>query len=378
MAVNAADVVGHVAGQLREFTDNALYPSQSNGLQLSAAVEAEWYWSWNKGSDSIAFRPFLRGDSEDGERSHGDIRELFWLHAADTWEFGVGVGKVFWGVTESQHLVDIINQTDLVESPDGEDKLGQPMIRFAFIRDWGVVELFWLPYFRPRTFPGVGGRLRSSSPIDKDEPLFESSAEEHHQDFAVRWSHAAGPWDWGVSWFDGTAREPTFVLGTLGMLTPYYPQIARAGVDAQLTAGSLLWKLEGTYQDSRVGDFAAAVGGFEYTFVGLGGSFVDLGWLVEYSWDSRGKQATTGFQNDWFLGGRLTLNDEASTELLLGVVRDGDFSGSYGGFLEASRRLGEATKIYLEARFFGSDDPLDPLFQIRRDSLVELTIEYYF
>jgi len=54
----------------------------------------------------------------------------------------------FWGVTEFQHLVDIINQTDLVENIDTEDKLGQPMINLALINDWGTVDLFIMPYFR--------------------------------------------------------------------------------------------------------------------------------------------------------------------------------------------------------------------------------------
>ena len=375
---SVAEISGYVAAQVRTFTQDPLYTFQSSDPQFSAALEPEWYWAWNNRSDSFTFKPFVRADSEDSERSHFDIRELFWLHAADDWEIGLGVGKVFWGVTESQHLVDIVNQTDLVESPDGEEKLGQPMVRLTFIRDWGVIDAFWLPYFRPRTFVGAKGRLRGTLSIDTDNPVYESSAEEFHEDFALRWSHSIGLWDLGLSWFDGTAREPSFIPNPAGTLTPYYPQISRAGLETQLTTGSWLWKLEAIYQDSSGADFTAATGGFEYTFVGLFESDFDLGWLMEYSWDSRDEYATSGFQNDLFVGGRLTVNDEASTELLFGIVRDLDYSGSYAGFLEASRRFGDGTKVYLEARFFDADQPMDPLFQIREDSFLELTIEYYF
>ena len=45
----------------------------------------------------------------------------------------LGLRKVYWGVTESQHLVDVINQTEGVENLDGEDKLGQPMLNLALI-----------------------------------------------------------------------------------------------------------------------------------------------------------------------------------------------------------------------------------------------------
>ena len=373
-----ADVSGYVAGQVRAFTQDPLYALQSGNPQFSVAVEPEWYWAWNNHSDSVTFKPFVRVDSEDSERTHIDIRELLWLHAADNWEIGLGVGRVFWGVTESQHLVDIVNQTDLVESPDGEEKLGQPMIRLTFIRDWGVIDAFWLPYFRPRTFVGDESRLRGALLIDTNSELYESSAEEFHQDFALRWSHSMGLWDLGLSWFEGTAREPNFIPNSAGTLTPYYPQISRAGLEAQLTAGSWLWKLEAVYQDSSVADFTSAVGGFEYTFVGLFESGFDLGWLMEYSWDGRDERAISGFQNDLFVGGRFTVNDEASTELLFGIIRDLDYSASYAGFLEASRRFGDGTKIYLEARIFDSEQPIDPLFQIRDDSYLELTIEYYF
>ena len=61
--------------------------------------------------DSFTFQPFIRIDQQDEERSHFDIRELAWLHVGNDWELRTGIRKVFWGVNESQHLVDIINQT---------------------------------------------------------------------------------------------------------------------------------------------------------------------------------------------------------------------------------------------------------------------------
>jgi glycosyltransferase involved in cell wall biosynthesis len=39
----------------------------------------------------------------------------------------------------------VINQTDLVENSDGEDKLGQAMINLSVYQDWGAVDIFVLP-----------------------------------------------------------------------------------------------------------------------------------------------------------------------------------------------------------------------------------------
>jgi len=110
----AADWRGAVDLEYRWFADDALDPRQVDD-NLAASFEPEFNHSWNDGSDSFTFRPFFRIDQHDDERTHFDIRELTWIHAADEWELRVGIRKEFWGVTEGQHLVDIINQSDQVE-----------------------------------------------------------------------------------------------------------------------------------------------------------------------------------------------------------------------------------------------------------------------
>jgi len=152
--VSAGEWSGNIAAEYRYFSDAPLSATQHDNY-TSISIQPEWFHEWDGGKQSLTFTPFLRQDQHDDERSHSDIRELTWLKAADDWELRIGIRKIFWGVTESQHLVDIINQTDLVENTDGEDKLGQPMVNVALIRDWGTLDLFVLPYFRERTFAGT-------------------------------------------------------------------------------------------------------------------------------------------------------------------------------------------------------------------------------
>ncbi|UCD90752.1 MAG: hypothetical protein JSW04_04805, partial [Desulfobacterales bacterium] len=132
----AHDFSGYVAAEGRFFLYDPLYPGQKKN-NASLAIQPEYYYEWENGS-SFIFVPFARIGSADSERTHFDIRELNYLWLNDLWELRVGIGKVFWGVTEFVHLVDIINQTDLVEDIDGEDKLGQPMINLSIPRNWGV------------------------------------------------------------------------------------------------------------------------------------------------------------------------------------------------------------------------------------------------
>ncbi len=200
-----ASVSGSISAELRLFSDDPLYPVDQHDNTASLALQPEFYMSWNDRKSSLTFVPFVRLGDKDDERNHADVRELMWINAMGDWELGLGVGKVFWGVTESLHLVDVINQIDLVESPDGEEKLGQPMLNLSRFTDWGTWDLFVLPLFRERTFPGVKGRLRGPLVVDTEQDAtYESDDRDEHLDWAIRWSHYIGDWDIGLSHFELT------------------------------------------------------------------------------------------------------------------------------------------------------------------------------
>jgi len=371
---------GNIAGELRYFTQDALDPRQYNGSNGSLSVQPEYHAQWDDGNQQFVFTAFARVDQQDNERSHADIRELAWTRVAETWELKIGVSKLFWGVTEGQHLVDIINQTDLIENIDGEEKLGQPMINLNLVRDWGTLGLYVLPGFRERTFPGVEGRLRTMPPVDTDHALYESSAEDSHVDFAARWSHFIDILDIGLSYFQGTSRDPLFIPNNdASALYPVYNIINQTGLDVQATVSDWLWKLElisrEGFTDRR---YTALTGGFEYTLVGIMETPYNLGLLAEYLFDDRGKSAaTTAFDNDLLLGGRFTLNDAQSTEILAGFIFDLD-NNSQSTFLEASRRLGDAWKLTVEGRSFAHVDSNDILYNFRNEDYLQMELAWFF
>ena len=372
---------GNASLEQRYYLQDALYPQQSRD-DASFSYTPELYTSFNDGSDSVLFRGFYRLDQRDQERTHGDIRELIWSHVGDDWEVKTGIGKVFWGQAESLHLVDIINQTDAIESIDGEDKLGQPMVSLSLYKDWGNFTVFALPYFRERTFAGIDGRLRGPMAIDTDSPLFESEDEEKNLDWAARWQHTLGDWEVGLSYFEGTSREPDFVpmLNTQNELVirPYYEQIEQIGLDVLTIVDAWILKLEAIQRQSASQDYWAMVGGFEYTSVGVFGSVYDIGWLMEYQYDDRQELAKSAAQNDILLGARWALNDIDGTSVLVGVVQDLDYSAVRSGFIEASSRINDHWKWRLDAYLFSSDEPNEPSYLLRRDDYVQFSLEYYF
>ncbi|NVK23213.1 MAG: hypothetical protein HWD86_11905 [Kangiellaceae bacterium] len=382
-ATQSAEWTGQIQAEGRYFFEQGDFGQDQDSLSI--AIEPEFYHAWEDTGFSVVFKPFYRWDSMDDERTHGDVRELLLTYVGDTWEVKAGLGHVFWGVAESQHLVDIINQTDFVENVDGEDKLGQPMLSFSTEGEWGLFQLFALPGFRERTFAGFDGRLRFPLVVDTDNPIYADSDEEHRLDGAIRWSKSLGDWDVGLSHFSGTSREPLFVTDLSNPLAPtlrpLYVTIDQTSVDIQATKDAWLWKLEAISRSGYdVDRYWAAIAGFEYSFYGITESGADLGVIMEYQTDSRDLLPGGFEQKDTIVTGfRLALNDVQSTEALLGLSF-ADGQRFYN--LEASRRLGDSWKLIIEARFFeGIDDtkPMDSLFYpLRNDDYISISLEKYF
>ncbi len=362
------------------FLENGAWPHQAN-QSASLAGNLELYHEILAGFQ-FTLEAFYRIDSEDEERSHGDLRLAEFLYFTDNWELTLGLGRVFWGATEFVHLVDIINQTDQVEALDGEEKLGQPMVHLTVPREYGVMEAFVLPWFRERTFPGKNGRFRTPIPVDTDQTVYESSSEQHHIDLAIRYSTTLGNADLGLYYFNGTARDPVLLFspepsGT-PTLYPYYEQIGQTGLDLQMMAGEWLLKAEASYRTGQSRSYAATTFGFEYTFTGILDSMMDLGLIGEYVYDDRDDGwLPTIYENDIMGGLRLVVNDMDDTTLLLGAIRD-LHSGSTIIAVEASRRLGETLRLNLDASFFIDMDIQDPAFSLARDDFIKLEMVWYF
>jgi hypothetical protein len=352
--------------------------SERRKASASIMTEPEYYKESRDGRNSFTFKGFARLDQADSARSHADIRELHWQRQAPDWKLRVGFSKAFWGVTELLHLVDIVNQTDLVEEPRGEKKLGQPMVGLTVPRSWGTVDILFLPIFRERTFPGQDGRLRPSPEVGVERAWLKGR---FHPDFAVRWSHSVRWLDIGVSHFRGIGREPDLEFEpqgpTGGVLEPRYRVVQQTGLDAQATVGPWLFKLETIYRTDGPRDFTASTGGVEYTFVGVAGSKMDLGVLAEYMIDRRGFRAPTPFASDVFTGIRLAFNDVDGSELLAGNVVDYR-NGSVILVLEATRRLSDHWKLKCQSFAFAKTSPRDIIHALRKDSYVEISLNYHF
>ncbi len=326
--------------------------------------------SWDRGRQSLLVAPFVRWDPT-GARTRIDLRDLSWAYLWERWELRVGVSELFWGVAESVHLVDVVNQRDPIVGGQGYVKLGQPLVAIATRRSWGSLELLLMPVFRERSFAGRAGVLWSSAPVETRLAELEPGGN-WRLDGAVRWSRTLGAWDVGVTGFRGRNREPRFssAYDAEGrpVLVPDYDRVTQLGVDLQLTSGSWLWKLEAVTLDPKTGRYLAAVAGTEYAFADY------LSVFLEYAFDSRGTEATTSFGDDVFAGARLFMQDG---EVRAGVFLDRRSLNTVPS-IQVKRRIGGASVLALEAGGFIGRRAREPWQAGRQHTYLSLTLVHYF
>lgn len=415
-----------VTPELRVYLEEPRYQQQMNvqegaDFQPSIAFEPRFSYRFPGGDDSLVFRGFGRYDPEDDDRSHGDIREAYWLHEGDWWDFVVGVNRVFWGVADSRNVVDVINQTDLVEDALGDEKLGQPMVNANFFGEWGELNLFALPLFRPRTHPDEDGRLRGPLPIDDNRRSIDGSGDEARVDFAARYENNLGPLDIGVSHFYGISRAPqstvafnttvpglgAVVNGLLGtpagraviaagctpvcgapfssgqfVLAEHYDLINQTSLDVSGVFGDWIIKFEGALINGHDDEtIFAAVGGVEYTIYQVAGTDAEIAFLGEFAYDDRDDHRAPQIlqDNDVFIGTRIALNDVDNTQFEGGALIDVEHAETMMSF-DLSRRLNSHMTAELEGRFF-----IDPEAQqlrlfdfISHDSYLTAKLSFFF
>ena len=382
----AVELSGKGGGEFLNFFQSAKNPEQHR-IYPSVFIEPELYYSVSDHQE-IKAKLFYRYDANSTSRTHADIRELMFYQYADEWEIHAGIGKVFWGTTESRHLVDVVNQIDMLESLDDEARLGQAILQGKLIKSWGELDIMLLPGFRPIQFGNQEVRSQFLPPLANQSTRYQSKEKTNTLDFAARWNQSFEYLDLGLSYFSGTQRTPLFQFITeqgQPKLLPVYVQSQQFGLDAQYIVNDLLLKAEVIHRNShRLGQnnqftpyqTNALVAGFEYTFVGVYNTAYDIGIIGEYLYDEW--ESITPFQKDWMSGLRWVFNDEQSTEILLSHIIDVD-DQSQTWSLKASRRIGDNWKAELKGRWVTNVDPNNYFVKTyQQDDFINFKLSYYF
>ena len=358
-------------------TNNQFKFSEEHGF----IFESELLWQLDSENISLNVKPYLLKKNHHYENFEFDFRELNLNYSNGNWDGTIGINREFWGVTESNRLVDIINQTDYISDYGGNKKLGQPMLKISHIFDKNIIDFFILTGFRERKFLPSSHPLAYPYNIDYQNSLYAASNGINHIDLSARISGFYGPIDYGLSWFSGTSRDPEFIGPRDSQYIPRYPLISQIGLDFQLTLETWLLKLETIFRKhdnkSITKDFFASAIGAEYSIFNLLNGLTDISLISEINYDNRKERNLIPLQNDVFIGFRMSFNDISSSEISGGSFYDLD-DGSRTYKIMASRRFLEDSRINLEIQRFGSSNPDNALFYLSDTEFIILSIKYFF
>ena len=322
----------------------------------------------------LEYEIVIRKSLNDNGKDIIEPRQLFFAKTFGDIDVYLGYRHTFWGVGESRNLVDLINQQDMAAGMSPDNKLGAPSISIETYLGSGELQYWYISRFRERTFNDTNAHPGFGMPVSSAQFAHAKGSEASDQ--ALRYANSLGDIDYALSIFDGTAREPLFIVQELDppTIAPYYERTSSVGLELQYTGESILYKFEGLTGTQSGKDFDAVVLGTEKTVYTIFETQWDMGVLFEYQYDDR---AQALIDRMIVSGVRLTANDEFDTNFLILYTVDDAFSQSLFG-LEVSRRLRNGMTLDINYLLYQSDRQNLPFYSLVDDSELSLTLGYYF
>ena len=355
------------------------HPDEPGRESHRAALRLSPEWRWADGAWQFVASPVLDAEGAGNGRSQVGFDALHVAARVDGMSFKAGLSKLFWGVTESRHLVDVVNPPDLAHHYAAEQRLATAMLYLALPTPAGQLETLLLPWERDPRFPGPHGRPRTALPIggEVNHPNGRPPA------FATRLTVSRGDFDAHLYFFRGLDRETVLTVRPRPQAPPNELAAVRRlvrqwGADLQVPVGNLLVKSEMTYRSGYSHGFLSGVAGGEYAMSGIGGSVVDVTLLGEYQFDRRPADAPlTALRHGAYAGVRVALNDPDSTEFKFGVIVE-TATGARVWRADGSRRVATNWTVEAALSVFQNARGSAVLQDYRRDGHVEILARYHF
>ncbi|MBJ57214.1 MAG: hypothetical protein CMP24_03110 [Rickettsiales bacterium] len=367
---------------IKEFHKNEAYSNQQN--TYSSFIKSEIFFDF-KNDFEFLMEPYFRYDHHDKYRSLFNFKENNITYYYNDIQLKAGISEVFWGITESKNLVDIINLKDVT---DGEQKakLGQSLLAFSnYSEKFGSLDFFYLPFFKNSSQIGKEGRLRLSKPIENYNIVYEGGAGSKVPSWALKWEHSFGVIDLSLQGFRGNSRESSTIAKLENSQLKYfqgYERISQIGTYFQVISGPIIYKLEAIKRNGQKNaknireNFFSYTLGLEYLTNNLFENKWDLTSFIEYHNDDRNNDSTDIFQNDLFLATRLNFNNIEGTEFFTSITLDTDGGGNTST-LELSSRITDNIRVTGSYNSYWSVNDVDILYNFRRDNYFSINIISY-
>ncbi|WP_345985799.1 hypothetical protein WCX49_01410 [Sulfurimonas sp. HSL-1656] len=337
-------------------------------------------------------RSFLRVDEFYGTLDLGDNQLM------------AGRSLRFWGALEVRNIVDGFNPVDLRNGLFEEDKIGVWNAALTHYTDTGSLSLIVKFAEEEQKMAKAPYAFYFFPPEVRYDAALQTSESDTLPTYYLRLGGSTEteyPLDYAVILQRGYDSQRYFLAGDpvitpIDLITYTYTvplaehayRVNKAMTYDTLVVGDTLFKLEALFadviDDDRISDYYHVAAGMEHTVVQVYGE-ADLGLLAEYyryETTEKGKYTDLDlfevFQNDLFLGLRISLNDVNSASLVGGVVADLEYDEqSY--YAEYETRLFDSFKLNVDYRYIEpSKNTMTAFHMLGRFQSITAKFGYYF
>jgi hypothetical protein len=334
-------------------------------------------------------------DTQEEERDYFRANEAYLQYDFVEQDLRVTAGRevLFWGALEVYNPVNIINRQVLTRDPFEVFKKGSYLISCSKYLESSEIQLLTTLYEQDQEFPG------KESPyyifpefLTYDKNLITEESRKRPTGY-LKYSGSTDtfyPLDYALVVSNGYDSQRLITPVGDGILRQNAYIASKFLTFDTLVVNATLLKLEASYTDVKdvpnISDYYQVGAGIEHTLEQVYRGW-DMGLISEYylykttdknkSDDLRLFQS---FQNDLFLGFRLTFNDVASSEIVGGGIFDLEYDGEYSLFAEFNTRVFDMFTLSADIRkIVPNTEGIPTVYELIGDHLrITLNVKYHF
>ena len=207
-------------------------------------------------SNTTDFTPAI----QDYYRTYAEVKEAYFLYAADDYDLRIGQQQIVWGKTDGLRLLDIVNPLDMREfllDDFLDSRMSVAAIRlnyYAYLGDSDhEFEFLFIPDAKTAEFAPRGSRWAYAMPTPPagvnlnvaqgNQPSFGFSDAE----YGAAWRSNLDGWDVSINYFDGWKDTPAIQKSMspgLLTLTPVYQRMQTMGGSVSNAFGVMVLRAE--------------------------------------------------------------------------------------------------------------------------------------
>jgi hypothetical protein len=301
-------------------------------------------------------------NKKDNDRTFTRVNEAYMLYEFDEDQILFGKNIRFWGALEANNIVDTFNIQDSRNDPLRTDKIGAYNFEYSHYFEESEFSFITKLYEQKNKFSSTPYMYSALNEGESLEDKLDSEKSLYRPTIYLKYSGSISE-DYALDYafiYQNGYDSQRYSTKSGDIYTQHAYLVNKFMTYNTMVIDSTLYKLELSYtnvtNNNIISNYIHAAVGVEHTLEQLEDG-TEIGLIGEYYYydtvdDNKLSDIdlNQSFQNDLFLGLRYSLNDEADTSAVGGVVLDTQYEEqSY--YVEYETRVLDTFKLKLDARY---------------------------